>query len=524
MIYPEFKLSGVDRELRHPEFPEEPERGAFIEVRADAGSVRVRIDRFSRVIFYYAVWKDQLYGATTLAGLPDDLPADFPRKLDCEAAIQFVRANSMIGERTLMSGVKRLPPGGQLRYDIPSGELQIDQWWRLPGEADDSFSFESALDTLHEGFRQAIQKAIEEAETIGIHLSGGMDSRQVFGELLAQEAPFAAFTYGMGKNLDVRIARELAAEFDVEHVVKEWDGLSGFIDNFETQRDLTDGMQALIHGHGIDMYEEESQRVDALVIGHFVDLFMQAHMYDGQFETDGAETEEQLYRLFDGGPCSVARWDHKEKEILEREHIGCYRASMLDEIRRLDYMSAEKRYDALYFLHHGLRRLLPQCQAASRFLPCRLPGLDPAFFDVAWSIPGRLKKGRGMQERLLAERYPDSVGKVPIVMDNTRLRYIGGDPGSERKAAFAAAARKIGLLPRHYDYYGREIRRLAARDLYPWMKEQLEQSPLRDAGIFRQDFYDSMLADVRFRRDLDLSVYSSLVSLHGFIEKYGVSK
>lgn len=520
MSHPQIRLGEADAGFSWAEHPEDRERGAFVEIHCGPEEIRVRIDRFSAVIFYYAIHGGRLYGATHLDGLCEELPADFPRRLDDEAAIQFVRTNTMIGERTLLHGVRRLPPGGVLRFDRRSGGHRIEQWWRLPGEVDGGLSQDAALDALHDGFRRAVAHASEGLGRVGLHLSGGMDSRQLLGELRAGGHPFEAFTYGMPRNLDVRVARQLAARLGFEHVVREWHDLRSFARQYERQRDLTDGMQAVIHGHGLELYELEAARVDGLLIGHFLDLFLHAHMHDERFLREGPHREEELYRLFDGGPCSVVRWDAMEGEILEPAHHGRFRASILEEIRRLDYMSIEKCYDALYLLHHGLRRLMPQCQAAAHFLPCRIPGLDPAFFDVAWSIPAALKKGRALQERLLAERYAETVDHMPLVMDNQALRHIGRDGWRQRRMRAAELARRWHLLPRHNDYYGRELPRRARRELLPWMKALLSDSPLRDAGIFRPDFYDSLFADDRFRAGVGLSACSALLSLHGFVEKY----
>ena len=62
------------------------------------------------------------------------------------------------------------------------------------------------------------------------------------------------------------------------------------------------------------------------------------------------------------------------------------------EISTLDYLPPDKIYDALYFIHHGTRRLLPQVQAASKYVNYVLPGLNTNFFDDVWSIPGQIKK------------------------------------------------------------------------------------------------------------------------------------
>ena len=131
MIYPDIKLSEVGTRTVVADHADDPDRGAFIEIDKSPDQVRVRIDRFSQVILYYAVHQDRLYGATTFAGLCAELPGDFPRRLHDEAAIQFVRANSMIGDKTLMRGVKRLSPGGVLRFDRRTGRHEVDQWWRL---------------------------------------------------------------------------------------------------------------------------------------------------------------------------------------------------------------------------------------------------------------------------------------------------------------------------------------------------------------------------------------------------------
>jgi hypothetical protein len=521
--FPEITLSQAEAGFFRADFPDDPEKGAFLRIEKQGPRCSVQVDHFSQVPFYYAIHDGKLYGATRLHALLSELPSSFERKLDEVAAIQFIRTNSMMGERTLLQGICRVPYGCRIVHEEGEDAARVVRYWELPGEVDNSLQLEPALDRARQATDAAFADYARGFTSVGVHLSGGLDSRVVLGAIRNSGADFTAFTYGVEQNLDCVIARELANAFGFRHEYRSWDGVSTFRDNFPLQQKLTDGMQALIHGHGLEMHEEESRSVQRLFIGHFLDMFLYSHMYrPGLDSLSGAERQREMYALFDGGPCSIMKGDDKESAMFTPEWQGVFRESMVPEISRFDFMIPEKQYDALYLVHHGLRRLMPQVQSAAAFLDSSAPGLERDLFAFNWSVPGHLRKRREFQIALLRRKYPDLVDRIRIVMDNKRLRYIGNSPVAAAMSALEGRLRASRFFPLkpYYAYYGSDFRPLFEKNILPWMREIMKTSPLLDAGLLRPDFIRSLFDASSLRPDLPHSLYSAIFTLDGFIRSY----
>lgn len=521
MLYPLYTIGDNDNAFLYAEYPHDLEKGSFLHVQENAAQISVRVDRFSTIPFYFAVYKGRLYGSTKLHLLLQSLPPDFPRRPNAVAAIEFLRMNSMLDGKTLLEGIDRVPNGHELIFNKREATLAVRCYWRLPGSVR-QFTEKEALAALQETFLRAIRSSVQAGQRVGMHLSGGMDSRQIFGAFLKEHIPFAAFTYGVPQNIDVKIAKRLAAKFNIPHHYFPWQGVNGFKVNADEHFLLTDGMHALYHGHGIDIHKHEREVVDVIVYGHFLDLFIQAHRYDSFFETGhGPLTDKRLYELFDGGPCSVLRGDSMEPLMLPKKYRGCFRESIYGEIDRVSYMEPEKRYDALYFLHHGARRLMPQVQAGAQFLDFRVPGLEKDFFDVAWSVPGKLRMHRTLQQKLLLLLNRHMMA-VPVVKDNTEIFYMGKNvlPRAMAKAEAVLRRSRIPLLRPHYDYYGRGLSCLADKDLYSWMRKEVLSAPIMDCGFINAEYVRFLFSGDSFNPFIGNGHYGALFSLSKFLRSY----
>lgn len=523
MLLRNFVLTDEIGNFHYAEFPDDPERGSFLFVDQDDKKVTVQVDRFSTLPFYYAVHDKRLYGATRIADLLSILPSDYQRKLDVLSAIEFLRTNCMIGEKTFLEGIRRVPFGHQLVFSKVTGKVELQEYWRLPGILLDHTEGKW-LKLLRHGFLQSVRDASAGAEKIGIHLSGGMDSRQLLGALLSEGRKFDCFTYGVPDSLDVKVAHNLARHLSLNHHYLPWDGLKGYRQNWQTHFNLTEGMQSFFHGHGIELYPVEAGLVDRVLHGHFIDFFLQAHRYSERFEgNSGPLVEKLLYETFDGGVCSTMRGDSCEHLVFGASWRGAFRESILQEIRRFDYLPPEKRYDAIYFIHHGLRRLLPQVQAGACYVDYRLPGLHRDFFELTWAVPGRIRRDRHLQQKLLSLLYPKMM-EIPLVKDNVQLLYAGHNPlrrASFKIAEHLRARHWLGFHP-HYNYYAKGLLEMANRDLYAWMRSDIYAFGLENFGFIRAEFLSHAFQGRAFDPLIGLSFYGSLYTLMQFMKVYGV--
>lgn len=99
------------------------------------------------------------------------------RTLDPVALGRYLCLNYVPGERTLMAGVRRLPPGSWRLY-TKTGRAREERFW-TPPPLDAAASVENeadALDTLERLLRRAVKFTLRSDVPVGIFLSGGIDS------------------------------------------------------------------------------------------------------------------------------------------------------------------------------------------------------------------------------------------------------------------------------------------------------------------------------------------------------------
>ena len=135
MRYPAITLDKIDQDIiSYYEYPENKDKGAFIEIVKDELEIRIKIDRFSTIMFYFTVHQNNLYGATKFDLLLKSLPATFIRKINTIAIIEFVRTNTLIGDKTFLDNIFALRPGCELIFNRKNGQYSINQWYKLPGD------------------------------------------------------------------------------------------------------------------------------------------------------------------------------------------------------------------------------------------------------------------------------------------------------------------------------------------------------------------------------------------------------
>jgi asparagine synthase (glutamine-hydrolysing) len=135
-------------------------------------------DRFGEKPFLFHENSDQVVFASELKALAA-LP-HIRRQLDDEVLPAYLCLNYVPGERTLLRGVRRLPPG-TWRLWTADGNTRASVYWAPPdpGAPDLSLSMAEAVDRLESLLDASTRLALRSDVPVGVLLSGGIDSSLV---------------------------------------------------------------------------------------------------------------------------------------------------------------------------------------------------------------------------------------------------------------------------------------------------------------------------------------------------------
>ena len=183
-------------------------------------------DRYGIKPLYYACWGQTfLFGSEQKAILAHPLAQ---RALDKKALLEYFTFQNIFTDRTLLQGVKLLPPASVARITRDSsGTPKINRYWdyrfREPDHPADPREYREELDRL---MRQAVSRQLVTDVELGSYLSGGMDSGTLTA-LASRELPYIkTFTCGFDLSsasgielaFDERIKAEaMSARFKTEH-------------------------------------------------------------------------------------------------------------------------------------------------------------------------------------------------------------------------------------------------------------------------------------------------------------------
>ena len=154
-------------------------------------------DRLGIKPFYYAVTKGHLIFASEMKSLIA-FPGLNPTPAD-DAVLGFlVHGNCDYGEGTTLKEVKALPAAHSLTFNLSTGRLKMDQYWRLKPQPERGLSDCDMIAQLRELLLDTTRKHLISDVRAGSCLSGGLDSSTVVGLIgkLSQEEPETATAIG----------------------------------------------------------------------------------------------------------------------------------------------------------------------------------------------------------------------------------------------------------------------------------------------------------------------------------------
>jgi asparagine synthase (glutamine-hydrolysing) len=148
-------------------------------------------------------------------------------RVDSTALAEFLRYQQILDSRSLFEGIQLLPPGSRLVFDLQTGALDVQPYWRFQDiELERRMTWQEAVEHGAHLVRQAVRRAFSGQHRFGVYLSGGLDSRMILGALGKDAAGMPVLNYGVTWGSDVIFARQVAraARARYHHVVPEHPG------------------------------------------------------------------------------------------------------------------------------------------------------------------------------------------------------------------------------------------------------------------------------------------------------------
>ena len=239
-------------------------------------------DRLGQQPLYYGRVARGWLVATELKAF---LAAHTPVTLDDDAVATFLSYEQVLGERTLLAGIKLAPPGSMLTLDV-NGRVSVDERWRYRlAPAQNA----SDADQVAE-FRLVLAEAVARSdESTAFALSGGLDSRCLLA-VLPEERRATTVTYGALDSYDRNVARRAADSVGADHFELELE--PGWVARgaAETVWRAEGGIRCF-HSHHLALTALSGRGVDAIHIGFGGDAYIRGITGGarfGELPTNGA--------------------------------------------------------------------------------------------------------------------------------------------------------------------------------------------------------------------------------------------
>jgi asparagine synthase (glutamine-hydrolysing) len=441
-------------------------------------------DRFGMRPLYYAKLRGRLLWASEIKALLAD--AAVCRQGHLRGIAQFFTFGQLLGEDTLLKGVRLLPAAGWLIYDLGNDRLKLDRYWRLTELKGYNGGTEAAiLEHIEAAFAKAVDRCTAGTDRLGLSLSGGLDSRTILAAVPA-DRPIRTVSMGVAGSMDHRGAEEMARLLCRQHhCCVLGDGfLARFADYLKQMVHLTDGhyLSQCVIMPTLPVYRDLG--IQVLLRGHAGELMHMRKAYNFSLDQqafsirDDAGLEGWLHGhlqtyMLDGIEGSLFAPAHR------REMAGLALESLRACLRESQGIGPPLQRIWHLFISQRLRRetALSMVKFGS-LVETRLPYLDNELVDALLAAPPEMKLGEGIQAHILHCRAPAFL-RVPNSNTGTR---VGAGPVAralgKARLKILAKLRVRGYQP--YERLGLWLR----RELRPLVCDLLLNELCLERGLF----------------------------------------
>jgi asparagine synthase (glutamine-hydrolysing) len=228
-------------------------------------------DRYGSERIYYCEIRGTTFFASEAKALLSVLPE--LRALDNQGVAQFLSYGSTLDGRTLFHKVQLLPGGSLWTFDgsasgVKNQYFRPEVWESLPALTKDVFDLK-----FEETFRRIVPGYLTSDSTVGISLTGGLDTRMIMACIPTAGVNLVCYTFGglTGETEDSRLGALVARTCGLEHHALRIG--ADFLPNYGRYVDrtvfVTDGSASAMGAHEIYLTALARQFSPVRLTGNF---------------------------------------------------------------------------------------------------------------------------------------------------------------------------------------------------------------------------------------------------------------
>ena len=385
--------------------------GTFLFVIYDTKAHKLLIcnDRYGFRPLYWCDRSNYILFASEIKAILKD--KSFTRKINLEAMAEFFSFGYVLGNKTLVDGVKLLPPASIFTYS--KGKMKIDQYWNWNQiKKTDIIDEDEIVSELGRLWIQAVERRMQGNVRIGITLSGGLDSRAIVSAISSKHFPVHTLTFGKKDCDDYKIAKKVSEILGIEHHFVEITGKKWFSGTKRTVW-ITEGLLNVIHQHSWDWLDRMKKYGDILLNGFAGDLVI-----GGSYLTNDFLNIKNIDKYYNSVFLKM-----NKGHIRFNDEENFYNSQISDVLHKSSQYSLKKEIKQeiktsedsdYFFINNRVKRFtLMGTVSAQTKLENRKPFFDNDFIEYAYSLPNKLRFNSYIYNKMLLKFFPDTFKHIP---------------------------------------------------------------------------------------------------------------
>jgi asparagine synthase (glutamine-hydrolysing) len=189
----------------------------------------------------------------------------FKPEKDTESFSDFFRYGHILGNKTHLKSVSRIPPASVITFD-KSGCKTERYWDFYTKDESQAISKNECLEEIISIWDRVVNRSIKGDMKPIIQLSGGLDSRAIIAPINTIKENVLTFTLGMKGSDDIKIAKIISSRLNLQHYVYEIDG-DVTADYAEEFVEITEGFASILGSSFLKFLPEVSINGDVIYNG-----------------------------------------------------------------------------------------------------------------------------------------------------------------------------------------------------------------------------------------------------------------